>query len=584
MIPNLIYPLRRRWPILVALPILAVVVAILITPRAEKEPVRWTAGVYVAADPNEVNLVELQQASIDLKRPELAQQAAERLGEDPSDLKRFAAPLKISIREESLTLRLSKVDEDPEYASDYVTAFGEALVAQGIEERNGAYAEQLTALTEARDAATEAYEAFNLANAGTPQGVDQAVDARRQALAQRITEAERELADFQAVPVVEPYRLQDADETTRVAQSKIELPSSRGVRAVLALMMGVIFAIALAAFIERLNPRIDRPQDAERIVDAPVLAMVPIMKGKRRAMLDRAELTDFSGPFAESFRAMRSHLDFRSNAEGLDRPPSVMIVSSAPSEGKTTSAAFLALSYSEVGREVVVIGGDFRRPAIHKLFGVSREPGLSSRLLKNADGDGSQDMGSTIVKRDLKTGVRVVPSGPGTDRVTGLLEDLGTVTSAGLESGCTVVIDTAPLMVANDAIDYLPVVDWVIIVIRLGRTTERSLRQTVTSLRLNNANIAGCVMVGSLESSDAKRYYYSYYKVDEESEVLAQQQITEVRTGSSAPSDVADATAAPEAVGSLEPAPEVSESSESAPADGAGGREDASGGEGPPPA
>ena len=96
-----------------------------------------------------------------------------------------------------------------------------------------------------------------------------------------------------------------------------------------------------------------------------------------------------------------------------------------------------------------------------------------------------------IVKLDERTGVRVVPSGPGPDRVPGLLSDMTAVTHAGRESGCTVIVDTAPVMVANDAVDFLPSVDWVVLVVRLGRSTERSLKATMQSLELNHATVVG---------------------------------------------------------------------------------------------
>ncbi len=99
------------------------------------------------------------------------------------------------------------------------------------------------------------------------------------------------------------------------------------------------------------------------------------------------------------------------------------------------------------------------------------------------------------------------------------MRDLTAVSEVAQSSGQVVILDTAPVRVANDAIDFLVAVDWVIVVVRLGKTTVRSLRQSMASLELNDARVAGCAMMGSLESSDAKRYYYSYYRVDEDPEM-----------------------------------------------------------------
>lgn len=518
MIPYLRFVWRRRWPILVFLPILSVGVVIAITPRGSAQPTRYTSAVYLAGDPEVVNQVMLSQAGLDVKQQEVTRLAAEKLGEEPEDLKRFATGLRVKTIPDSLTIRLSHETSDRPRAFEYPKAFADAFLEVSTLDANEARLQELSQLAEVQEAAQARVTEFRdenrlLLDASPPDPVAAATLSSLQQLAQTAT-SDLQLA--QSARQIQPYRLQNTDGITEVSQTKLELPNSRPVRAVLALFLGVVGAAALTAFIERLNPRIDSPTDAERIAGAPVLAMVPVMKGRQQSQLERAELSEFSGPFAESFRAMRSHLDFRSAAAELGRPPCVMISSSAPNEGKTTSAAFLALTYAEVGRDVVVVGADFRRPAIHRLFGVPLRPGLSSRYLNDQASKPAD--ARNIVSRDVKTGVRVVPSGPATSRVTGLLGDLEAVVAAAQKTGATVVVDTPPVMVANDAVDYLPMVDMVLLVVRLGRTTERALRQTVASLELNNANIAGCIMVGSLESSDAKRYYYSYYKVDDDSE------------------------------------------------------------------
>ena len=414
-------------------------------------------------------------------------------------------------------MRLTTTDVDRDRVRPYLEAFANSFIEVDDLRQNQEFERTLTKAQEAQVELQRTYDDFLIANAAglSEDPPDQVVSAQRAALEDQLASAAQRVAEVEGERPESAYRVAGKDQV-RVVATKLALPASKGLRAGMALMLAILGSIGLVAILERINPRIDSPKDAEDIVGAPVLAMVPIMRGKRRRVLERVNLEQFSGPFAESFRAMRSHLDFRSGAEGFDRPPCVMIVSSAPGEGKTTSTAFLALSYAEAGREVVVVGADFRRPSVHRLFGLKSKPGLSSRLL---DPRGPKDPGDavrSIVKRDPLTGVRVIPSGPATDRVTGMIGDMSAVISAAVDSDCTVVVDTAPIMVANDAIDFLPLVDWVVVVVRVGKTTERSLRQTVTSLELNDAKIAGCVMVGSLESSDAKRYYYSYYKVEED--------------------------------------------------------------------
>ena len=519
MISKLLFIFRRRWPILLGVPLLSLVTVFLLSPTPKKEPTRYRATVFIAADPNVIGQVQLSQAALEIRQGEVATKAAELLGDEETNPIKLGSTIKTEVKDSSMSVSLSTIATDPDVAEERVSAFAEAFIDVTSGRISGSTESLREEAVAARDAALLQLTTYTRDNGEKLTRVPPDPNATLQVriLQNALDTAEQRLIELAATEQVDlPYRIAAEVPASQLAASKLQLPQSRAVRSIVTLFFSIVGAILLALLIERLNPRIDSTEDAEAIIDAPTLGMVPIMSGKRHKILERADLSLFSGPFAESFRAVRAHLDFRSAAEDRGRPPCVMIVSSAPGEGKTTTAAFLGLAYAEAGRDVLVVGADFRRPAVHRLFGVPRSPGLSTRLLANEAESRTEQVVRSIVKRDERTGVRVIPSGPGTDRVTGLLGDLSAVTAAGLESDCTVVIDTAPVMVANDAIDFLPLVDWVIVVVRLGRTTERSLRQTIATLELNDARIAGAVVMGSLESSDAKRYYYSYYKVDDD--------------------------------------------------------------------
>jgi Mrp family chromosome partitioning ATPase/capsular polysaccharide biosynthesis protein len=521
MISKLTFVVRRRWPILVLIPALSVLAVQLLSPTPEQPPVEYKATFFVAGEPNQIGNVALQQASVDLRRGLVVSRAAEIAEIDDPDPTELRRRLQVRVRTESLTLELTVRGDTKEDAEQLASAFAQGFIDFSNERRGESQEERLAEATATRDEAELVLGMFIAENREALAAVpsDPVVEIQRRLLQDRLAAAQADLSKVEADRSSDAYRIAGSVPATRVDPPKLQLPESPAVRSILAMLISATGAVLVVALIERMNPRIDAPIDAEQIIGAPALGMVPILKGSRKEVLDRARLGDFTGPFAESFRSIRSHLDFRSNADGLNRPPCVMVVSSLPGEGKTTTAAFLSLSYVELGRDVVAIGADFRRPALHRLFGLPRSPGLSSRMTSGQSVQQSEDLVRTIVRRDDETGVRVIPSGPGTDRVSGLLGDLGAVTRAGMESGCTVILDTAPVLVANDAVDFLPMVDYVIVVVRLGKTTERALRQSVASLGLSEAKIAGCAIMGSLESADANRYYYSYYSMTEDEEL-----------------------------------------------------------------
>lgn len=516
MIVRLLFIARRRWPILVVVPLLAAGVGYLFSPRGAAVVERtYESAALITINQDAIpSAVTVQQRLLEAEKGEVALDVAREIGDvSASDVD---GHIDTSFDEESFTITVTGGGDSATEAEGYASAFASAFV-----ERYNATAtdEQDTALLDAQqrvDAAVDARNDFLVQNEAplALPNPPQALQIQADALEQEVTEAEAALTTVQSQQTpTDQFTLVSVDPGSLSTADKLQLPASRALRISLGFLFGLVGALVLIAIVEKLNPRIDDPQHATDIVGAPVLAMVPVMgrRKHRRDVLQRADPADFRGPFAESYRSARTHLDFRATADGMERPPRIMITSATPAEGKSTTAAFLALAFAEAGRPPVLVGGDLRRPSVHELFEVPRAPGLSSRATMGGDAVPL----SEIVATDPTTRVSVVPAGPAVDRVTGLLGDLAAVTGAAREAGRVTLVDTAPVMIANDAVDFLVTVDWVIVVIRVGRSTERAVRQMMQSLALNNANVVGVVMVGSLESADAKRYYYSYYSDDD---------------------------------------------------------------------
>lgn len=530
MIIRLLFILRRRWPILILLPLLAAGMGYLFTPRGDAKLSRsYQAKAFVTIDQASATTVQVQQAILQGEQGEIADATAQSLGRGTTadDIRS-----RISARFDENTFVIEFVGSGDRAADAEAVAeaFAKAFVELGNADVTEAQEAEVASALAERDAAQDAVAEFLVANGSalsspTPPVV---LVNQQQVLETTVASTEEALEEVRTQQKTgDIYLFVNATPGSRTLAAKLQLPASLALRVSLGLIFGLVGAGVLIALVERLNPRIDDSEQASELVGAPVLAMVPVMGRRRRRDIERTDPELFRGPFAESFRSMRTHLDFRASAEGADLPPRIMVTSATPSEGKSTTTAFLALAFAEADRPPVVVGADLRRPSIHKFFDMGRVPGLSSRA---ASGGTSIPL-SEIVQVDPVSGVSVIPSGPAIDRVTGLLGDLTAVTLAGQQSDRVVLVDTAPVMVANDATDFLIAVDWVVVVVRVGRSTQRAVRQMMQTLRLNEANVVGVVMVGSLESSDAKRYYNSYY-ADEAVDKRAR-----ARTPAPAPSD-----------------------------------------------
>lgn len=185
----------------------------------------------------------------------------------------------------------------------------------------------------------------------------------------------------------------------------------------------------------------------------------------------------------------------------------LVVVSPGAGEGKTTTAAHLAALLAEAGNSVLVVSADFRRPRIHELFAVNSAPGLSEVLApRNPLPLRSLDL-STPVK-----GVKLLASGAAVDNPAPLLGATVELMRGARPLFDFIIVDTAPLLVANDASELIRAADMVLVVARARRTSIDSCERSAELLKRIDAPVIGAVLVGASDMPAAYRYYrYRYY-------------------------------------------------------------------------
>jgi Mrp family chromosome partitioning ATPase/capsular polysaccharide biosynthesis protein len=290
-------------------------------------------------------------------------------------------------------------------------------------------------------------------------------------------------------------------------------------RGILGALLGLLAGIGFALLAERLNRKIRTHQDAEAAFGLPVLAEVPRLA---RTQQSSHEIVAAAAPLsrvAEAYRAVRSSLLFaRATMAGPDVAPKgvrqgelepgmsfepehgepfvVMVTSPAPGEGKTTTTANLAAVFAEAGSSVLVVNCDFRRPAIHQFFGITDEP-----------------------RRVHETSV------PGVKLVTNVLSDPTAnpsqvvaaqrqVVNAARGRFDVILLDTAPLLTANDAAELVGSADLVLLVARSEMTSVDSATRAIDLLNRLEAPLGGVVVCGVKSVSNDYYYYYQPGRVD----------------------------------------------------------------------
>ncbi len=283
------------------------------------------------------------------------------------------------------------------------------------------------------------------------------------------------------------------------------------------LLIGLILGITLAFVQEALDSSVRSAEEAEKLVNAPALAVIPAgTDGYRRKSLPRSgSITSVaanpvglevlrrpSSPLAESFRSLRTSVLLST----APRPPQSLLVTSAQvGEGKTSTACNLAVSFAQRGEPVLLIDADLRRPSVAKTLGVPNEKGLSSFLT------GAHSLDDVLIPYDRVPNLWVLPAGPRPPDPAELLSShmMDTTLKDLLKRFTQVVIDSPPLLLVTDAVVLSAIVDGVILVVASGSTARGALTRAHRILENAGARMLGMV----LNKVDMRfdTYYGSYY-------------------------------------------------------------------------
>lgn len=229
-------------------------------------------------------------------------------------------------------------------------------------------------------------------------------------------------------------------------------------------------------------------------------------KKKKKKHHDRADLklTDADVPFAivESYKSIRTNITF--SLSTFDKR--IFAVSSPnPGEGKSTTAANIAIAIAQSGRKVLLIDADLRKSVVHKMFHLKNEYGLSTVTSKQAELEECIQH-TDIENLDVITSGEVPPNPSellGSKRMAKILDELA-------EKYSTIIIDTPPVNVVTDAMELAKYVSGIVMIMRYGKTTTDDIEAAMKKIEFSSMHVLGFV----LNDVDTKHHgkYYSKYK------------------------------------------------------------------------
>lgn len=304
---------------------------------------------------------------------------------------------------------------------------------------------------------------------------------------------------------------------------------------VMALFLALSIGIGLAILIEYMNDSVRSTEDVHRWIQLPTIGVIPQIGGLTRKRLFASSLAlerrrnghgspelllhvEAKSPLGEAYRHLRTSVLLATAGRA---PKTLLVTSSMPSEGKTTTAVNTALSLAQTGARVLIIDADMRRPRLHSIFGINNDRGLSTILSSELSEAEILEMVAHSVESDLY----LLPSGKippnpaeliGSDQMIRLVKTLEAVFTH-------VIIDSPPIGSFTDGVLASTLVDGVLLVVHSGKTSRSVARRTRQILQDVGAKVLGIVL-NNVNLREHDHYYYQsyysdkYYSADHETE------------------------------------------------------------------
>jgi len=316
-------------------------------------------------------------------------------------------------------------------------------------------------------------------------------------------------------------------------------PPTTAATTVVGTIIGFILGVVMAFVRETIDTSIGAIEDVEAFLGVPVVGIIPFMGAEeivdtllQKKDLEQPEevlelnarLVSHFAPkstMAESFRSMRTGIEFILNDRKLK---SLSFTSTTMREGKTTITSNFAMTMAQIGKKILLVDGDMRKPMTNNMFGIEREPGLSDVILGNYNWDeviktDTDIMMGKMGMEDITTtapginNLNIITSGLIPPNSTELLssEKMTEIISEMTEAYDIVLFDSTPVLPSTDAVILAAKVDAVVIVNQVGQIARGALKRAKVQLDTSKANIIGVVLNGLKPDTGREYKDYGYY-------------------------------------------------------------------------
>ncbi|NIA29104.1 MAG: polysaccharide biosynthesis tyrosine autokinase [Actinobacteria bacterium] len=300
---------------------------------------------------------------------------------------------------------------------------------------------------------------------------------------------------------------------------KFPIKPKKKMNLLLGILIGLGLGVGIAFLMDYIDNSVRSVEDVESL-GLPLVATIPFIKLeqtngtiRKHITIDDPEVADINerlvthlkpkSPVSEAYRTLRTNILF----SAPDKPKKVVVVtSSGPKEGKSTSVSNLAITFAQMGTRTLLVDADLRRSVIHKLFGLDKRLGLTNILVGRSTLSEAVQRVEDLPHLDVLTS-GIIPPNPaellGSETMKRFIEEAR-------EKYEIILLDAPPVIAVTDPSVLAPLVDGVVLVIRSAKAQRDAVMHAVEQLRRVKAPLMGALL-NSIQASNVYGSYYYYY-------------------------------------------------------------------------